>query len=61
MGVKADSAVSMAQFSGMFSNIDPVDLQPGQSEVQVNVMILRPGELTVRRGLRELTFDVDPQ
>ncbi len=59
MGIKADSSVEMRDILGLVSNRDPHDLKPGQAEEQVNVMVLRPGEMMVRRGLRELVFDAD--
>ena len=61
MGQKADSVVQEGRFAGMFSNADSRDLQAGQAVLQVNVMCLRLGELQTRRGLREITFDADPQ
>ncbi len=59
MGIKADAAIEMRDILGLVSNRDPHDLKPGQAEEQVNVMVLRPGEMMVRRGLRELSFDAD--
>ena len=44
-------------FAGMFSNIDPHDLEPGQAQDQVNVWSPRAGELHVRPGIREMTYD----
>lgn len=44
-------------FVGMWSNMDPHDLQEGQSQLQVNVWSPRAGELAVRRGLRKLEYD----
>ena len=41
----------------MGSNYDPKDLPPGLSKIQVNVNGYRRGELQVRRGLREVTFE----
>ncbi len=59
MGIKADASLEMRDILGLVSNRDPHDLKPGQAEEQVNVMVLRPGEMMVRRGLRELQFDSD--
>lgn len=42
----------------MGSNYDPKDLPPGLSKIQINVNGYRRGELQVRRGLREVTFEV---
>ena len=44
-------------FLGMFSNVDPHDLEPGQAQLQVNVWSPREGELLTRGGLREMTYD----
>lgn len=49
--------LEIADFSGMASNVDPTDVQPGVSRLQVNVHSIRRGELAIRRGLRELSFD----
>ena len=38
-------------------NVDPRDIPPGAAEVQVNCCSLVLGELTVRRGLQEVTFE----
>jgi hypothetical protein len=46
-------------FKGMATNIDPSDLNPGVSELQVNVNGFSMGKLEVRRGLRELQFEED--
>lgn len=61
MGIKADSQVLESSFVGMVSNLNKRDLRPGQSSLQVNVTAVRHGEMTVRRGLRELTFDPEDQ
>lgn len=59
MGQKAESTVEIRTFRGMVSNADQHDLQPGQAKVQVNVASTKLGELSIRRGLRELSFDAD--
>lgn len=46
-----------ASFNGMVSVMDPRDLPPGQSVLQINGNCVRPGELNVRNGLAELTFE----
>jgi hypothetical protein len=51
--------LAIKEFQGMASNFDPSDLNPGVSQVQVNVCGLRKGTLEVRRGLREVTFQDD--
>lgn len=54
-----ESKVETKVFSGLVSGMDSHDLQPGQALVQVNVLSIRPGELIIRRGLREALFDAE--
>ncbi len=61
MGEKAQSVVKNDRFSGMVSGVNPHDLPEGAAALLLNVMILRPGELRVRRGLQELRFDEESQ
>lgn len=51
--------VEIEQFQGMVSNQDPHDLEPGQAMVQINVWSPRAGELHIRPGLRQMTWDGD--
>lgn len=57
MGEPARTAVEMKTFKGMMTAYDSSDLEAGVSELQVNVNGLRAGQLEVRRGLREVTFE----
>ena len=57
MGQPAKQAVELRRFTGMTSNADPHDIGGDRAVVQVNLMSQKPGELIVRRGLRELKFD----
>jgi hypothetical protein len=59
MGFPADVEVKIEDFQGMATNADPTDLPPGLSAEQVNVNGLKRGELSLRRGLRPLTFDAE--
>lgn len=52
-----DSQQKVGDFLGMVVNADPHDLAPGASPKQVNVTNQRPGELRVRGGYKELTFE----
>lgn len=54
--VPSDS-VSIRDFPGLVSNMDPHDVPPGSGIVQVNACSLIPGQLTVRRGTAVLKFD----
>ena len=47
------------EFPGMFSDFSPLTVPPGGSIHQVNVMSIRPGTLSNRKGLRALTYDDD--
>lgn len=47
------------QYPGMFSDFSPITIPDGGSIFQVNVMSVRPGILSNRRGLRVLTYDDD--
>ncbi len=55
----ARPVVVMMDFPGMFTNIDPRDLPDGGAEEQVNATSVRLGELSVRLGIREVTFQED--
>lgn len=44
-------------FPGMMSDVDPRDIPAGAAEEQVNICSMVPGELRVRLGLQEVTFD----
>lgn len=59
MPAKPETDVPLQSFAGMASNLDPRELRPGVAQVQINVAVLRPGELVLRRGLRDLEFDAD--
>jgi len=57
MGVPAQSNLEISDFRGMSSNYDPNDIVPGTSQFQVNVNGLQRGQLEIRRGMREVTFE----
>jgi hypothetical protein len=57
MSEEAKGGVVMRDFGGLVTNLDPRDLPPGVSDVQVNVNSRVGGELNVRRGLQEVKFD----
>lgn len=50
-------SVEMADFPGLVLNVDRRDLPPGAAEEQTNLACLSVGELSVRRGYREVTFE----
>lgn len=49
--------VEFREFPGMTSNVNPHRVEPGAMLEQVNIRAGRVGELKVRSGLREVTFD----
>ena len=52
------SAAIIADFPGLQLTIDPRDIEDGGAEVQINACSLNQGELTVRRGVKEVVFEV---
>ena len=59
MGEPANKVVEIRDFRGMASNYDPNDITPGSSQLQVNINGLQRGQLEIRRGLREVTFEAE--
>jgi hypothetical protein len=57
MGVRAEDRAELKDFRGLVANIDPDDLQPGDAEVQTNLLSARPASLEVRPGFRFVTFE----
>ena len=56
---KSEGTVEIRDFQGMASNIDPTDVTPGVSQLQINVNGNQRGKLEVRLGLRELVYDTE--
>ena len=56
----AQVEVKIEDFRGMATNVDPADLPPGLAAEQSNVTGIERGILTLRRGLRPLSFDAEP-
>ena len=55
----ARQVVEIRDFDGMQTAVGTLDAAPGAAEAQVNAACVKPGELTVRQGLRLLTFEDD--
>lgn len=53
----AKPASVVVSFPGLVTNVDPRDLAAGAAEEQVNIACVEPGEITTRRGLREVQFE----
>ena len=51
------AAAEIRDFGGLVNNVDPRDLEDGMAEVQINCCSILLGELTVRRGLLEVSFE----
>ena len=49
--------IDLRTFNGMSLHIDPEDLGDGAAEEQVNITSDKVGQLTVRGGYREVTFE----
>jgi hypothetical protein len=59
MQEKVRAQVKILDFAGLVTRPDPNDIQPGQARIQVNASCITPGELRVRPGVREVTFEDD--
>lgn len=46
-------------FPGLIDNIDARDEPAGGADVQVNAASLKMGELQVRLGIKDVTFEAD--
>lgn len=53
----AQPVVVATDFPGMMSDVDPRDIPPGAAEEQVNLCSMVQGELRVRLGVLEVSFD----
>jgi hypothetical protein len=56
MSQPAKSTVELADFQGI-QDVDPRDLVPGAAEEQTNAASLILGQLTIRQGYRQVTFE----
>ncbi len=57
MAEKAKARVEARDFPGMIEGVDVEDLPPGAAEEQVNMTSLVPGEMSTRRGYRQVQFE----
>lgn len=48
--------IVVTQWRGLITNASPYAVPPGAAVAQVNVQVIRPGELAVRDGLAALTW-----
>lgn len=56
MSERVANRLEKRDFGGMSNNLDPMDQQPGNAVIQVNIQSVIPGTLLVRRGYRVVTF-----
>ena len=56
-GVSRLGEVVARDFPGLIDNIDQRDIPPGAADTQVNICCIILGELSVRLGYREVSFD----
>lgn len=59
MGQPAKASVEIDDFPGLLDSVDQRDLPPGGAEVQLNCCSVKIGELQVRLGMREVSFDTE--
>ncbi len=57
MGQAAKTRVEIRDFQGLSIGDDSIDMEPGQSDDQVNAVSVGQGSLEIRRGYREVTFE----
>lgn len=53
---QSNSRLAITDFKGMSPSQDPHGLDPALSAFQVNCYAVHPGQLTVRRGMKLVTF-----
>ena len=57
MGQKAKDSVPIMDFGGLVTNVERHDARNGTSPEQINLCCIRVGELRVRAGWQEVTFE----
>lgn len=57
MAQPPSTSVQIEDFPGLQSGRDPLDIPEGAGEEQVNATCVVMGELQVRRGYRQVTFE----
>ncbi len=59
MGMKPSETVELKDFQGLQTRPDPNDIPPGAATRQVNATCIVPGQLTVRPGMKQVSFEDD--
>lgn len=57
MGMLAPESVEIRDFLGLMTRLDPYNEPPGGARVQINLTCVTPGDLRLRAGMREVTFE----
>lgn len=58
MSQQSRQTVTMRDFPGLLSEIDPLDLSSGGARIQTNLQCA-PGSMEVRGGIKNLQFEDD--
>lgn len=58
MNERPQAAMTLGDFQGQQSNVDPGDCTEGAMVLQLNMMSVVQGQLTTRGGLKEVTLDI---
>lgn len=53
---EATSGVEIKSFTGLVTNADEDATPDGSAKIQVNATLITPGEVHVRKGMRQVTF-----
>lgn len=56
---KPRTQVDYRDFRGLVTNVDPQDRPPGSTVSQENITCITPGELRVRKGMRNVSYSGD--
>lgn len=57
MARESEKQLEIAEFSGLMTNMGDYVGPPGGTDVQENVTIVTEGELRIRSGTREVSFE----
>lgn len=57
MAEQARPTNATVDFLGLMTNVDPGDISDGGAEIQLNATCVTLGELRIRLGVREVTFE----
>lgn len=57
MSLESPTQLDIRDFKGQMSGYDPHDMPPGGAISQINCVVDRDGELTIRGGMKLVTFE----